>query len=138
MQIGGGQQPEGQLAELEVERAATPERVEAARLLFEEATLDDFEPYGNRGKLRHRETGVVYTLAQEQVLMAQDPRKSGIAFFIVAGTRLLFLRPRGFDGNVELGIPGQIVGGQLQGTPDGGVRVVDVKSGAVVMERVRL
>ena len=81
-----GGQPPGQLAELEYEHKATPERVEAARELFPEATLDDFELVGNTGRrFRHRETGAEYMVAQDQVLMARDPRKSGVEFFIVAG-----------------------------------------------------
>ncbi len=44
--------------------------------LFTEAQLSDFEPHGIRGKLRHRGSGVVYTLAQEQVLMAARPAEN--------------------------------------------------------------
>ena len=49
MQLQGGQ-PEGQLAELGLESKATSARIEAARAMFEEASLDDFEPIGIRGR----------------------------------------------------------------------------------------
>ena len=44
----GCDRPEGQVAELETENAATPQRVEAARRLFPEASIDDFEHPSSR------------------------------------------------------------------------------------------
>ena len=131
--------PPGQLAELEFEHKATPERLDAARELFPEASLSDFEVVGVTGRrLRHRESGADCMVAQEQVLMERDPRKSGVDYFVVAGDRLRFLKPRGWNGNEELGIPGQILSGRLEAGPGGSVRLVDAKSGRVVRERVRL
>jgi hypothetical protein len=119
------------LAELDAEHKATPRRVEAARQLFVEATLDEFEAIGVTGrKLRHRETGREYVIAQDQVLMSRDPRRSGIEFFIIAGDRLWFLRPRGWHGDVEVGIPSEVISGELQRSPSGGVRVVDKHTGS--------
>lgn len=89
MRLEGGQ-PAGQLAELEIEHRATPERIEAAGELFPEARLDDFEVYGSTGRrLRHVESGVIYSIARDQVLLARNPRKSGIECFIVAGDFLV-------------------------------------------------
>ena len=131
-------QPENQLAELNLESKATPQRIEAARQLFPEASLNDFEAVGRTGRrLRHLESGREYMVAQEQVLMARDPRQSGIEYFVLAGDRLLLLRPRGFDA-AEVGIPGEIVSGELRQSPGGGVRVVDGRSGAVLRENLRL
>jgi hypothetical protein len=62
-------------------------------------------------RLRHLESGVEYMVAQEQVLMERDPRRSGIEYFVVAGDRIWFLRPRGWDGDVNIGVPGQITAG---------------------------
>jgi hypothetical protein len=129
---------EGQLAELDSQHNATPERLAAARQLFEEVTLDELEVYGSTGrKLRHRESGAVFVVAEEQVLMAADPRKTCVKFFLVSADRIWFLRPRGFDA-VERGIPGEIIAGELRRAPGGGVKVVDVRSGRVVRENVRL
>jgi hypothetical protein len=133
----GGDLPEGQLAELEVEHKATPRRIEAARRMFEEAALDDFEPYGIRDKLRHKVSGVVYAIGQEQVLMARDPRRTGVDYFIVAGDRLWFLRPRGWS-DAECGVPGELIAGELRRSPGGGVQVVDRRTGAVVREQLKL
>lgn len=136
MEVEGGQ-PEGQLAELDPQRKATPERIEAARSMFEEWPVSDFEPHGNRGKLRHKSSGVVYVVAEEQILEDRDPRRSGIECFIVAGDRLWFLRPRGWDGNVERGIPGEVLAGELRNSPTGGVQLVD-RHGNVVRKGMRL
>ena len=130
--------PQGELAQLDAQHAATPQRVAGARALFTEASISDFEPFGNRGKLRHRQSGVEYVVAQEQVLEARDPRRAGVEYFIVHGGVLRFLRRRGWDGNVERSIPGEIVAGVLERSPSGGVRVRDVRSGHVVRDQVRL
>jgi hypothetical protein len=94
-ELSSGGLPQGQLAELDTEHKATPQRVAWARQLFEEATSADFEPHGNRGKLRHKSTGVVYVADESQVLMSADPRRAGIRYFLIVGDRILFLRPRG-------------------------------------------
>lgn len=115
-----------------------PQRVEAARALFPEASLDEFEAVGVTGRrFRHRETGREYSVAQDQVLMERDPRKGGVEFFVLAAGQILFMRPRGWDGDIEVGIPGQIISGRLRQAPGGGVRVVD-RSGNVVRDGVRL
>jgi hypothetical protein len=134
MELGSGR-PEGLLAS---EHKATPARVAAASQLFEQASLSDFQAVGSTGRrFRHRESGCEYMVAQEQVLMERDPRRSGVEYFVIAGDRLLFLRPRGFDA-VERGVPGEIISGELRRSPSGGVQVVDPKSGAVLREQVRL
>ena len=138
MELKGDQQPENQLAELRVEHRVTPQRLAAARKLFEEASLDDFEAVGQTGRrLRHLATGREYQIAQDQPLMERDPRRSGIEFFIVAGDWLHFLRPRGFDA-AEVGVPGEILSGELRQAPGGGIRVVDARSGAVIKDGLRL
>ena len=69
--------------------------------------------------------------------MERDPRKGGVEYFVVAGDRLLFLRPRGAAGDVDVGVPGRILSGVLEKSPSGGVQIRDVISGAIV-ENVRL
>jgi len=69
--------------------------------------------------------------------MERDPRKSGVACFVLAGDRIWFLRPRGWTGNVDVGVPGQILSGELRRSPGGGIQLVDSKSGAVVREGLR-
>ena len=134
-----GAQPAGQLGELDYEHRATPEKIEAARELFTEARLADFEAYGSTGRrLRHIESGQVFSVAGDQVLMSRDPRKSGVDCFVVAGDYIWFLRPRGWHGNEELGVPGTILSGRLEAGPGGSVRLVDGKTGSVIQERVRV
>ena len=109
MQLEGGQ-PARQLAELYLESKATPRRVAAARALFEEASLADFEPIGNRGrKWRHTGTGREYVIDEiAGVDGGRSASKSGVEFYVVHGDRLLFLRSREFDAS-ERGVPGEIV-----------------------------
>jgi hypothetical protein len=111
--------PENQLAELDVEHKASPEKVERARLLFKEARLDDFEPLGSKGRrFRHRETGREYVTDESQVLMAGDPRAGGVEFFAIDGYRIVFLRPRDFD-PVQRVVLGTLVAGELTRRPGG-------------------
>ena len=101
--------------------------------------LADFEAYGSTGRrLRHIESGHVFSIAPDQVLMSRNPRKAGIEFFVHAGDYLWFLRPRGWSGNEELATPGKITAGRLEAGPGDSVRVIDARTGAVVQERLRI
>lgn len=87
--------PEGTLAVLEVEWAATPERVARARELFEEARFSDLEPRGSKGRRwLHRESGIEYVSDESQVLGEVDPSSTGVKYFVVNGGRIFFLKDR--------------------------------------------
>ncbi len=129
MQVGGGQ-PEGQVAELDIQWAATPRSVAQARHLFEQAEFSDFEPVGVTGrKFVHKETGRQFLLDQSQILMSPNPTKLGIKYFCVHAGRLWFMRARDHD-PVDRGVAGEIIAGEVRQSPGGGMRIVS-RSGAV-------
>jgi hypothetical protein len=93
MRLEAGQQPAGQLAELEFQHKATAEKVEAARQLFPEASITDFQPIGVTGRrFVHIESGREFMAAQDQVLLAKNPRRTGVEFFVLDGWKLVFMR----------------------------------------------
>ena len=119
--------PEGVLGELDTQWKATDERVERARLLFEEVTFDDFEPLGSTGRRwLHRATGIEYVIDESQVVEAGDPRASGVEHFCIDGWTIVFFRPADFD-RVERKILGTVVGGQLVRGRDGKEVLVPAK-----------
>ncbi len=119
--------PEGVLAELEIEHKATDERVERARLLFEEVKLADFEPLGTTGRRwLHRSTQREFVIDESQVLMAGDPRAGGVEYFAIHGDRILFFRPRDFDPVQRVHLATLVTGEVVRG-PDGNDLLVPPK-----------
>jgi hypothetical protein len=97
-QLDGGPHGENELALLEVEHRATPEKVERARHFFTEATFADFEPLGTKGRRwLHRETQREFLLDESQVTDAPDPSSTGVEFFAIAAGRIWYFRARDHD-----------------------------------------
>jgi hypothetical protein len=114
--------------------AKLAQRVEAARQLWPEAELDEFEIVGHawRPVLIRRSDGVQFRVFDHDPFMQQDPAAAGVACWLVdGGGQLVFLRHRDApDPAVSQSLPGRFYAGRVEQAPGGQLEVVDEKTGA--------
>lgn len=118
-QLSSGPHGEGEIALLEIEHQARPERVARARQFFQQARFADFEALGTKGRRwLHRESGREFVVDDSQVLDALDPTAVGVEFFVVHAGRMWFLRARDHDPTRRTFL-GRFYAGQLVRGTDG-------------------
>jgi hypothetical protein len=80
----GNDRPPNHLADLDSHMAATPERVEAARLYWPERRAEEFLKHGSTGRrIIDRETGIVYSVTEHDPLQVENPPEDPTEFFLL-------------------------------------------------------
>jgi hypothetical protein len=128
----GNDKPANHLGDVDSHMIATPEKVQYARLYWQERSSEEFDAYGTTGqKVVDRTTGDVYKIVTHDPHQAEKPADDLIESFVLSGGWIFYLKRLGAGVAAGTGLSAAAFGGHVVQNWDGTPKLVDAAGNTV-------